>query len=233
MIPNELLWIALLLVNFALILIAYRFWGTTGLFVWIALAGITANIQVTKTIILFGMTATLGNIVYAGSFLATDILSEKYGKKDATRGVWIGFSAVVAFTILMQIALVFSPAPFDEMHDILAQVFGIMPRIVIASLLAYLVSQKHDVWAFSFWKERFPGPLWLRNNLSTIVSQLIDSVLFTLVAFIGVFPAGVLVEIVVTTYILKAIVALLDTPFLYIATRLIHPPETSSVVAQD
>ncbi len=233
MIPNELLWIALLLVNFALILIAYRFWGTTGLFVWIALAGITANIQVTKTIILFGMTATLGNIVYAGSFLATDILSEKYGKKDATRGVWIGFSAVVAFTILMQIALMFSPAPFDEMHDILAQVFGIMPRIVIASLLAYLVSQKHDVWAFSFWKERFPGPLWLRNNLSTIVSQLIDSVLFTLVAFIGVFPAGVLVEIVVTTYILKAIVALLDTPFLYIATRLIHPPETSSVVAQD
>lgn len=233
MIPNEILWIALLLVNFALILIAYRFWGTTGLFVWIALAGITANIQVTKTIILFGMTATLGNIVYAGSFLATDILSEKYGKKDATRGVWIGFFAVVAFTILMQIALVFSPAPFDEMHDSLAQVFGIMPRIVIASLLAYLVSQKHDVWAFSFWKERFPGPLWLRNNLSTIVSQLIDSVLFTLVAFVGVFPAGVLVEIVVTTYILKAIVALLDTPFLYIATRLIHPPETSSAVAQD
>lgn len=233
MIPNELLWIALLLVNFALILIAYRFWGTTGLFVWIALAGITANIQVTKTIILFGMTATLGNIVYAGSFLATDILSEKYGKKDATRGVWIGFFAVVAFTILMQIALVFSPAPFDEMHDSLAQVFGIMPRIVIASLLAYLVSQKHDVWAFSFWKERFPGPLWLRNNLSTIVSQLIDSVLFTLVAFVGVFPAGVLVEIVVTTYILKAIVALLDTPFLYIATRLIHPPETSSAVTQD
>lgn len=233
MIPNELLWIALLLVNFALILIAYRFWGTTGLFVWIALAGITANIQVTKTIILFGMTATLGNIVYAGSFLATDILSEKYGKKDATRGVWIGFFAVVAFTILMQIALVFSPAPFDEMHDSLAQVFGIMPRIVIASLLAYLVSQKHDVWAFSFWKERFPGPLWLRNNLSTIVSQLIDSVLFTLVAFVGVFPAGVLVEIVVTTYILKAIVALLDTPFLYIATRLIHPPGTSSAVAQD
>jgi uncharacterized integral membrane protein (TIGR00697 family) len=233
MIPNELLWLGLLLVNFALILFAYRFWGITGLFMWIALAGITANIQVTKTIILFGMTATLGNIVYAGSFLATDILSEKYGKSDATRGVWIGFFAVVAFTILMQIALAFTPAPFDEIHESLVPVFGIMPRIVMASLLAYVVSQKHDVWAFSFWKERFPGPLWLRNNLSTIVSQLIDSVLFTLVAFIGVYPAGVLIEIVVTTYILKAIVALLDTPFLYVATRLIHPPaETGAVVGE-
>ncbi len=223
-VANELLWVAMLLLNFGLILLAYRLWGRAGLFVWIALAGVTANIQVTKTIVLFGMTATLGNIVYAGSFLATDILSERHGPGEARRGVWVGFFAVLAVTALMQLALLFEPAPSDQMHASLVQVFGMMPRIVLASLAAYLLAQRHDVWAYQFWKERFPGPLWLRNNLSTVVSQLIDSVVFTSIAFIGVFPAGVLLQIVVTTYLLKAIVAVLDTPFLYLAMRLKEEP---------
>ena len=105
------------------------------------------------------------------------------------------------------------------MQGSLAAVFGVLPRIAGASLVAYLISQRHDVWAYHFWRERFPGPLWLRNNLSTIVSQLIDSVVFTLVAFVGVFPPAVLVQIVITTYLFKAIVAVADTPFLYLAVR--------------
>ncbi|POQ98463.1 hypothetical protein AU468_12785 [Alkalispirochaeta sphaeroplastigenens] len=224
---NELLWLAMLGLNFGLIILAWYFWGKPGLLVWIAIAGITANLQVSKTVILFGMTATLGNIVYAGSFLATDILSERFGKKCATRGVWIGFFSILAFTVLMQLALLFAPAPSDEMQLHLVALFGLLPRIVLASLAAYLVSQSHDIWAFQFWKKRFPGPLWLRNNLSTGVSQLIDSLVFTLIAFLGVFPAGVMVEIVITTYLFKLVVALLDTPFLYLALAL-RPQEGAS-----
>lgn len=217
---NEVLWLVMLLANFMLILVAYRLWGEAGLLVWIALAGVVANVQVTKTVMLFGMTATLGNIVYASSFLATDILSERYGKKAAQRGVALGFFSVLVVTFLMQIALVFSPAPSDTMQPALQEVFGALPRIVLASLIAYLVSQLHDVWAFQFWKERFPRHLWLRNIMSTIVSQLLDTLVFVAIAFIGVFPGVVILQILLTTYLLKALVALLDTPCIYLAMRL-------------
>ena len=217
---NEALWGILLLANFLLILFAWKFWGKPGLWAWIVIAGITANLQVSKTIEILGLTATLGNIVYAGSFLATDILSERFGKKAARTGVWIGFFSLLAFTLMMQLALFFEPAAGDVIQMHLNAIFGVLPRIVAASLIAYLVSQRHDIWAFHFWKNRFPGPLWLRNNFSTIVSQLIDSVLFTVIAFWGVFPGGVLVEIVLTTYLFKAVVAIVDTPFLYLALKI-------------
>ncbi|MFW5693954.1 MAG: queuosine precursor transporter [Alkalispirochaeta sp.] len=218
---NEFLWIAMLLLNFVAVLVAFRLFGQTGLYVWIALAGVVANIQVSKTIEIVGFTATLGNIVYAGSFLATDILSEHFGKDAARRGVGVGFFSILVVTGLMYLAVQFEPAPSDAMHESLANVFGVLPRIAAASLVAYVISQRHDVWAYSFWRTRFPGPLWIRNNLSTIVSQLIDSIVFTLVAFLGVFPAGVLLQIVVTTYVIKAIVAVADTPFLY-AAKSVH-----------
>lgn len=224
MFSNEVLWLILLLANFLGILLAYRLFGLIGLFSWVALAGFIANIQVSKTIELFGITATLGNIVYAGTFLATDIISERYGATTARHTVWLGFFAIVVSTGLMQLALLFAPAPSDTMHQSLVSVFSVLPRIAGASLLAYIVSQRHDVWAFQFWKTRFPGPLWLRNNMSTIVSQLIDSVIFTMVAFLGVFPPLVLAEIVLSTYLLKAVVAILDTPFLYAAVHWIKKP---------
>ena len=220
---NELLWFILLLIDFITILIAYRLWGKIGLFIWIPIAIIAANIQVTKTIELFGITATLGNIVYASSFLITDILSENYGKKEAQRGVAIGFYSLILFTLLMNIAVRFLPSPEDFVQSSMETIFGFLPRIMAASLLAYGFSQTHDVWAFHFWKKKWPATrhLWLRNNLSTIVSQLIDSIVFTLAAFIGVFSEGVLIEIIISTYLLKLIVAVLDTPFVYLG-KYIH-----------
>lgn len=218
---NELLWTAMLAVNFGCILIAYRFFGKTGLYAWVPLAAVVANIQVLKLVDLFGITATLGNIVYASSFLVTDILSEIYGKKEAKKAVYLGLFSLVVMTGLMNLALAFTPATDDFAQGSLATIFGFMPRIAGASLLAYLLSQTHDVWAFDFWKNRFPAHklLWLRNNASTMVSQFIDSSLFTLMAFWGVYPMGALVEIFWTTYLLKWLVGAADTPFIYLARR--------------
>ncbi len=219
---NELLWILMLLLNFGAVITAYRIWGRLGLFIWIPVSVIVANSQVAKTVELFGITATLGNIVYASSFLVTDILNENYGKREAARAVGIGFFTLILFTVLMNLAILFDPAPSDFIHESMATIFGFLPRVAAASLIAYAVSQLHDVWAYNLWKARKPGKghIWLRNNLSTMVSQLIDSLIFTLIAFFGVFPRDVLIEIFLTTYILKWLVAVLDTPFIYLARHL-------------
>jgi uncharacterized integral membrane protein (TIGR00697 family) len=223
---NELLWLAMLLANFLLIIIAYKLFGKWGLVMWIPVSVIVANIQVVQTVKLFGLAATLGNIVYATSFLVTDILSENYGKQEAKKAVWVGFFSLISMTLLMNMALHFKPLEGDEFalitHEATATIFKLMPRIAVASLTAYLLSQRHDVWAFHLWKRRFhkENQLWLRNNLSTMVSQLIDSSVFVLIAFYGVFEPGVLFEIFITTYLLKWIVAAADTPFVYWARRI-------------
>ncbi len=216
---NELLWVGMLLINFLLIMIAFRLWGRVGLFIWIPISVMIANIQVTKTVNLFALEATLGNIVYATSFLATDILSECYSKKDARRAVAIGFFSMFTMTILMNIALMFIPAETDFVHESMATIFALMPRITAASLVAYGISQMHDIFAYSWIRKALPSKkfLWVRNNGSTLISQLLDSVIFTFAAFLGVFPFEVLIQILITTYFLKVIVSLFDTPFIYLA----------------
>ena len=216
---NELLWFAMLLLNFGAILLSYRLFGKIGLYIWIPISVIIANIQVVKTVELFGLSATLGNIVYATSFLATDILSENYGKKDAKRAVYVGFFALIVMAVLMNLSLVFKPAPEDFAQESLSTIFSLIPRIAGASLVAYWISQLHDIWAYQFWKSKLRSDrhIWIPNNASTIVSQLLDSLIFTLVAFAGKFPLAVLGEIVLSTYLLKVIVAVADTPFIYIA----------------
>lgn len=218
---NELLWLAMLLANFLFIILAYRLFGKWGLVMWIPISVIVANIQVIQTVELFGLVATLGNIVYATSFLVTDILSENYGKEEAKKAVWIGFFSLISMTFLMNLALQFLPLEGDEFagitHEATSTIFSLMPRIAVASLAAYLLSQRHDVWAYHFWKKRFSKDhqIWLRNNLSTMISQLIDSVVFVLIAFWGVYEWAVLLEIFITTYLLKWVVAAADTPFVY------------------
>ncbi len=218
---NILLWFLLMFLNFSLIVIFFKLWGKTGLYVWSGFAIIVANIQVLKTVSLFGVVATLGNIVYGTTFLVTDILSELYGKRDSKLAVWFGFATMVSMTLIMQVSLLFVPDKSDFVQEALVTIFKIMPRITVASLVAYLVSQHHDIWAFHFWKKKTKGKfLWLRNNLSTMVSQAIDSIVFCSIAFIGVFEWGVWFQILITTYIFKWLVAIMDTPFLYWARHL-------------
>ncbi|QHE61935.1 queuosine precursor transporter [Rossellomorea vietnamensis] len=209
------------LITFSCLLVMYRMFGRTGLFVWIGISTILANLQVVKTIEIFGLTATLGNAMYGTAFLVTDILNEKYGKKEAQKAVWLGFFTLIVMTIIMQLALLFQPHPDDFAQESLATIFGIIPRIALGSLAAYLVSQFTDVYIFTYLKKRFPtdGQFWIRNNGSTMVSQLLDTLVFTSIAFLGEYPMHVWFEIFVTTYLLKWVISLMDTPFGYIAKR--------------
>ncbi|MBM7584275.1 putative integral membrane protein (TIGR00697 family) [Bacillus pakistanensis] len=218
---NEWFGLLFVLINFFLVLAMYRLFGKTGLFAWIGISTILANLQVVKTIEIFGLTATLGNAMYGTAFLVTDILNEKYGRKEAQKAVWLGFFTLLTMTVIMQMALLFNPHPDDFAQESLATIFGLIPRIALGSLAAYLISQFADVYIFSYLKNKFPkdSQFWIRNNGSTMISQLLDTLVFTSIAFLGEFPFEIWVEIFLTTYILKWIVSILDTPFGYIAKR--------------
>ncbi|MFA6690279.1 MAG: queuosine precursor transporter [Sphaerochaetaceae bacterium] len=218
---NEFLSLLMLLFNFFAIMVVFRKWGRLGLYIWMPICIIIANIQVTKTVELFWLEATLGNVVFTGGALVTDLLNECYGAKHARRAVGIGFAALIALTVFMQIALWFEPAPSDFSNEALQTIFGFMPRIALSSLVAYLISNLSDIWIFSAVKKRFPGTrtLWLRKNLSTFISQFIDSFIFTFGAFYGVYEPSVLWQILLTTCLFKWVVATLDVPFIYLGRR--------------
>ncbi len=224
---NTHFWLILLVVNYFLIGLSFKLFRMYGLFAWIALASILANIQVVKTIELFGMVTTLGNIIYGTSFLATDIISECYSEEEARKAVKIGMFSIIATTVIMQICLMFEPHASDMAHGALSSIFSIMPRIALASITAYFVSQNFDVWFYNYLKIKFPRHLWLRNNGSTMVSQMIDNIIFTLMAFWGVFELEILWQIFASTYALKWIVALCDTPVIYWA-RALHQRDQGS-----
>lgn len=223
---NELLWFLFAIVNFGLIVLVYKLFGKTGLFAWIAMGTILANIQVVKnvdfTVMGITLAATLGNIMYGTLFLVTDALSEKYGHKDAKKAVYLGFFSLLSTVIIMQMVLLFTPNAIDFSESALETIFNFMPQVAIASLIAYIVSQTFDVYLFQKIKNKLPDAkhLWVRNNGSTIVSQLIDTCIFVPLAFIGQLPMEVIMDIFITTYIIKVMVAFLDTPFVYLIKKI-------------
>lgn len=216
---NELIWAVLIMATFGFQILGYAIFGKKALYAWCAISVIVANIQVIMTVELFWMVATLGNVIYGASFLATDILTEIYGEKDARRGVWLGFWSLIATTVLMWLCLQFIPHVSDWAYPHLNAIFSIMPRIMLASLTGYIISQLHDVKAFVFWKKIFgtDRQLWIRNNLSTGVSQGLDSIIFCFIAFWGTFSMDIFLQILLTTYVIKLLVAGSDTPFIYLA----------------
>ncbi|MFD2330586.1 queuosine precursor transporter [Cohnella sp. GCM10020058] len=216
----NLLWgVGFVAVNFALFLVCYRLFGKNGLYTWIGAATLLANIQVVKTIEIFGIVMTLGNTIYATIYLTTDLLNEKYGEKEARKAVWFGFFTMIMSLVIMQMVLYFKPGAEDFSQDALKTIFGITPRIVLGSLCAYFVSQFLDVRIFSRLKVAYPSrsQLWIRNNGSTGISQLVDTLIFSSIAFIGLYPWDVFWEIAITTYVLKFVISAASTPVIYLA----------------
>lgn len=221
--PNELIFILTILIYLGSVLVLYKLFGKNGLFAFAIFGTLLGNIAVCKCIDLFGVSTTAGNVLYASTFLVTDILSEKYGKKEATKAVKYSFSIMILWLIGTQMILQFTPNANDYIQDSLGVVFGLVPRITIASLIGFLCSQNIDVFLYHhIWKKTGDdrSKLWMRNNGSTLCSQAVDTVIFTTLAFWGTYPTNVFLSILLTTYLFKAIVGLLDTPFIYFARKL-------------
>lgn len=221
---NELLLILSVAVIYGFALLAYFLFGKSGLYCLSAIATICANVEVIILIKAFGLEQTLGNVLFAVTFLITDILSECEGRKSANKAVIIGIFCSVFFLILSQSWLLYTPSEQDTAMPAISAVFSNTPRMIMASLAVYAVSQLFDVWLYHKWwaftekksgdKRRF---LWLRNNGSTLVSQFINSVLFTALAFAGTYDFMTLLSIFGSGYIIFIFTTLLDTPAVYLA----------------
>lgn len=180
-----------------------------------------ANILASKIIVVGGLVLPAAIILYPLTFLFTDVVAEVEGKKSASSLVMAGFYLSIFMVAVILAGRLLPPAGFWKHQEAYTAILGSTPRIVLASMIAYLISQNHDVWAFHWWRKKTAGRhLWLRNNLSTMVSQMIDSVLFIGVAFWGTVPPATIGVMILSQYAVKVGIALLDTPICYLMVRL-------------
>lgn len=222
---QELLWFLTLFIDLGFTLLLYRRFGIAGLQVAIATAIVLANLQGPKLTQIFGFETSLGVIFYSSIFFATDILSENYGRERANQAVMMGFIVSIIVLVMLSIGVMFTPsanpknAEFaNDVHSAFLTLVNFSPRFILGSLFAYLISQRLDVAIFHAVKKRTSGEkLWLRNNLSTMTSQLVDSLIFSLVVWWGVVDLQTALMLGVAKYGFKVIIAVIDTPFLYLA----------------
>lgn len=224
---NEIILIASLFVIYATTLLFYKFLGKTGLFVWTAIATICANIEVLILVDAFGMEQTLGNILFASTFLVTDILSEVEGKQQAGKAVKIGILTSLSFICISQSWFLYVPNANDWASPALYEIFSNTPRLLLVGIAVYAIAQGFDVWFYHFlWKktENLFGDsrkgLWIRNNGSTLISQALNTVLFNFGAFWGVYDLQTLLSICVSCYAIFIVTSLVDTPVVYLARRM-------------
>lgn len=224
--PNELILIVSLILIFSMLLLFYRMFGITGIYCWTVLATIAANIEVLVVIDAFGMEQTLGNVLFASTFLATDILSEVAGKKQADRAVNLGIATSIIFILITQTWFLYTPSASDWAMPSIRTIFSNTPRVMLSSLLVYAVTQRFDVWVYHKWwaytTKKYGDAkkyLWLRNNGSTLLSQLLNTVFFTFGAFSGMYDIETLLTICASSYIIYIVTSLADTPFVYLARK--------------
>lgn len=225
--PNELLITVDLIFIYSSVILFYKFLGKTGMYCWTVIATISANIEVLMIVNAFGMEQTLGNILFASTFIVTDILSETEGKKSANKAVIIGIFTSFIFILISQMWLLYTPNSNDWAYSPISKIFSNTPRLMLSSFVVYAIVQAFDVFAYhAIWKkttEIFKSSrkfLWLRNNAATLLSQLLNSFLYNFAAFYGTYPVKTVLNIVFSSYIIFIVTSLLDTPVVYIARSL-------------
>lgn len=238
--PPEGLLLFQALFCFGTILVMTRLFGVAGLYLYIATAIIAANVEVLKAV-QFGFydhPVAMGTVLFSSTYLATDILTEHYGRAAARKAVFLGFAAYLLFCLMMMITLGFRPLNAEQagiemewalpMQDHIAALFTPAPALLAAGMTAYLTSQLFDVWVY----QRIRGAtgdrhLWLRNNGSTMLSALVDNVIFSVLAWVVFAPDPVGWDALLHTYILgtygmRLVLSLLDTPFMYLSRRVVR-----------
>lgn len=209
-----------IIVTFTAVVMAKRFFGKSGLYVWVGFATVAANIMTAKTVSLFGTDATLGTVLFASTFLATDILTECYGKESAKTAVKLALLSACAFIVASQIALVYQPSELDYANDSMKTLFDFNLRISAASVVMFFIANYLDVILYDKIRSKMNGKcMWIRNNFCTILCNGLENFAFISLAFAGIYSWSDIFIIAGSTTIIEILVAICDTPFLYLARR--------------
>jgi len=172
-----------------------------------------------KLISIFGVPASVGIFMVPLTFLITDIVADVYGKKEVQKFIylWVGILAMIF--LYSALFVILEPNARYGSNEAYTTIFGWSLRIIIASIVAFFLWQLHDIFVFEKVKKLTKGKhLWLRNNISTMWSQLVDSTVFMFIAFYAITPkftVGFIISLIIPYYIFKVVMALVDTPFVY------------------
>jgi hypothetical protein len=181
---------------------------------------VMVNTLGTKIISIAGIRVSVGIFFVPVLFLVTDIIGEVFGRAEASRFVNMSTAMLVLLFVMMGLCIIVQPDESWGLQEQYVAVFGSSLRMTIASLVSFVVAQQLDVFMFSFWGKVTKGKhLWIRNNLSTIVSQLIDTTIFEFIAFWHIndkFTTSYIISLIIPYWLFKVVFALLDTPFCYL-----------------
>ncbi|AIT08995.1 hypothetical protein LO80_02710 [Candidatus Francisella endociliophora] len=216
-------------IDFLILFLSFKLFGKKGLHVFIVVSVIAANIQVNKGVAYdiagFHIVATLGNVMFGGIFTANDLLNEKYGRQEAKAAVLKSVFFGLSFVLLMFISTLFISLQdnfYNDVNhslDLFFSIGGGALKAVIIGNLVYLISQLFDVLIYSKLKSYSSDIkwLWLRNTGSTLISQILDTTLITCgFALAGIIPKEYTIEIIISTLVIKYIIALINAPLFYV-----------------
>lgn len=217
---NNIVFLIEAVIVFSLLTITHKLFKKEGVIAWVGIATVLANIITAKNASIFGLNTAIGTVMFASTFLATDILSENYGKAEAKKAVYIGLFSSAVLIIATQIALLYAPSAIDYADGPMRVLFGLNLRISIASMAMYFIANMGDVFLFNKLKAKTGGKkLWLRNNVSTILCNCLENFGFIFLAFYGIYDMPTIINIAVSTSVIEMIAAIIDTPFLYLSKK--------------
>lgn len=195
---------------------------------------VVSNVASTKLTGFWGLTFDAGTLLFPLSYIFGDILTEVYGYATSRRVIWIGFAATFLAALVFIVVGFLPPAAVWPHQEAYGAILGLTPRIVLASLLAYLVGEfansyimaRMKVWAEGKW-------LWMRTIGSTLVGEFLDSTIFVLVAFAGIFAPTTIFALIVSNYLFKTLVEVVFTPVTYALVRFLKREEGLDVYDRD
>lgn len=176
-----------------------------------------ANVLSAKIVSFWGMVIPAAIVAYPLTFLMTDLIGEIWGKEQANKAVKLGFICQIASLVMIGLAILLPVAPFADNQAQFKSIMGQSFRVVAASLVAYYCSQSWDVWIFHKIRSMSTKHKWIRNNVSTMTSQMIDTAIFITIAFVGVVPN--IWTMIISQYVIKVVYAALDTIPFYLLTK--------------
>lgn len=192
--------------------------GAAAITAWAALQAVLANLFVIKQISLFGFHITCSDVFAIGSVLGINLLREYYGKESAKKALWICFYSMLFFAAMAQIHLLYRPSPFDATQESFITILSPSTRLLAASFITYLIVQQIDLRLFGLLKEKCAIlPLALRNGLTLSSTQLLDTLLFSVLGLWGIVSH--LWEVIAISFAVKVLIIALMTPLISFSRR--------------